>query len=944
MGSNTKFLEKVAEHILSNSGKKTLDTLVVFPNRRSAIFLKKYLMQQVSGTYWLPEIITIDDLMIRASGLNVIEPIKIHFELYKIHCRINGKQARTLDDFLNWAAIILHDFEEIDYTLADTQKLFSYLSEAKAIDKWNPDGTPLTPMQRDFLFFFQSLIHYYNNLKEKLLQNHSAYKAMVYRYAAENSTEILDRLSWKKYYFIGFNALTKSELQFTEHLRKHFELDFIIDGDTFYLQNSKLPQHEAGHFLNNLFDRWKITKPLWVGDDLTATEKHIEIASVPKLIGQAKYAGQLLQEWLGNNRFKPEETAIVLGDENLLIPLLSSLPDKNMATGEKLSYNLTLGYPLSQSPYNNFISRWIELLILSYEDPSGKIFIPAFLHLINSSLANYLYGESSNAFLTKITEHNSVLISYDKLIEIARDTAFEELPRLLTANIRKPENFPSAAGSFLLKMQQQLDHDDNKNILWKNQTILLRTQINNLKNLLEEYDFQFTYRTLQKLFNRIFNTTPLSLLGEPLSGIQIMGMLETRNLDFKNIIVLGMNEGVLPSNNFQDTLIPFDIRKNFGLPLPQDNTAVYTYHFFRLLQRTENAVFIYNSYPGELGGGEKSRFLLQIRDELCSANPLISYTETTVGSPFSKDLHNSEIVVEKTNEIVENLNKIITTGLSPSALTTFIICPLKFYFRYVIGLKEEDQLEEFIESNIFGSVLHGVLEDIYSRYIGKPIDISTLQSTVSKFENQLKNRFLEFYGTSDFSYGKNLLIYNVAKEYIGKFLNYDLYELRKTPREIIALEKKFETEIFVNEKKISLYGYFDRIDYNSATNEYRIIDYKTGKVDKRDLYIKEWQQLIESEKFTKSFQVLFYAYLFHKKHADILLLQTGLISMVKLSAGYQEPHLPDEVTNINSITNNFEEVLKILLSDILNSNQPFAQRIEDRQCTFCDFRSICNRG
>ena len=941
--SNQKFLEKTADYLLKKVGHQAGDTLVVFPNKRPLLFLKNYLMEQTESNLWLPEMMSIDDFITSASGLQQEDTVAIYFKLYQLHKTIAGSNARSLDDFLNWAPVILHDFEDTDYALADARTLFSFLTDVRVLEQWNPNGQPLTAMQKAYLDFYRAQIDYYEQLRAGLLENKMGYRAQIYRYLAENIATLSEAFPWKHLFFIGFNALTPAEKTILNYLRNHFDFEFLVDGDAYYLDTPKQQQKEAGRFLNNLFAEWHMENPKWVANNLLSQSKHFEVAAVPLSVGQTRYAGQLVNTLLqeGNN---PLEIAIVLGDENLLIPLLSSLPERNPATGHKIPYNVTLGYPLSQSPYQYLVEKWIEILLQRERDPEQKIFVPLVLELIHSSIMQFLSGNKGRYLEKKLIQSNQVMISKQALSSLISNSGLEFLEMMLLAEFQHFNQVLTALFKLLTAIAEKSNEEENPtNLLWKYQTDLLWQQLKYLEHVVSPNREEITLKTCQILFHEIFKTTKVNLRGEPLSGIQIMGLLETRSLDFKNLIVLGANEGIVPRNTFQDTLIPMDIRKRFGLTLPQDASAVYAHHFFRLLQRAEKAVFLFNSQQGDMGGGEKSRFLLQIKDELLPLNPAIHYTETFINSPLKKEVASETISIEKNEDVLLQLEKLAHAGISPSAFNTFITCPIKFYFRYLLKLQEEEALEPSVEANTFGSVVHGVLEDMLTPFLGKTVNVKEIEKSLQSVDTLLKKHFLIEYKIADLKYGRNLLIYNVAKEYVLRFVNNDIRALTKEARKILALEKKFESSFQTGEIKIKIKGVFDRIDALPDGADIRIIDYKTGKVEPKDLSFSSWEKLLESEKYSKAFQVLLYAWLYKKNVPQTTGIRPGIISMRNRSFGFMEVKLPDKETDILSVLPEFENILGNLVQLLFDVSTPFVQRKEDRVCGFCEFKRICNR-
>jgi len=387
---STLFLDKIADFLIRSGSGDNLHTLVVLPNRRSQVFLKQALAKKTGKDFWLPDMLTIDELMTHLSGLTVIDPLVAYFELFRIHRDIEKEKARSLDDFLSWAPLMLNDFSDIDYYLADAHSLFNELSEVKALEQWNLGERPLTEMQTAYLTFFHSLFGYYEQLQIRLHAKKTAYKAMAYRIAAEKMRDgDFETVRWSNFVFVGFNALTEAEQQVVAALKEHFLLHYFIDTDRYYFDPKQKGSHEAGTFLYAVIRSLKLDAPQWVGNDLLSGKKEIEITAVPRQTGQVKYAGQLLYKWLVEEKADAKSIAVVLADERLLIPLLGAVPSGSNGSG-MFHYNVTMGYPLMQSPFYDLIYRWIQLLILRKEDASSRISLPALDGLMQNPLLEML--------------------------------------------------------------------------------------------------------------------------------------------------------------------------------------------------------------------------------------------------------------------------------------------------------------------------------------------------------------------------------------------------------------------------------------------------------------------------------------------------------------------------------------------------------------------------
>jgi len=419
-------------------------------------------------------------------------------------------------------------------------------------------------------------------------------------------------------------------------------------------------------------------------------------------------------------------------------------------------------------------------------------------------------------------------------------------------------------------------------------------------------------------------------------------MLETRNLDFKNIVLLSANDGILPKTSSLESFIPFDIRSAYGLPLPKDKSDIYAYHFYRMLQRARNMIVVYNSEPGDLGGGEKSRFILQIEKELSPAGKNLKIFNKTLSIPFNVSNKEEGINIPKTDEILNLIRKKLKDGISPTSLSVYISCGLKFYFRYVLGLKAPDSIDESIEADVFGTVVHRVLQDIYEGSKGKYIEIDFLKTQLKRIDDLLLKWFAEKYPGGDIRSGKNLLILKVAGKYVRRFINRENDELKRQRRYLIATEEELLHKLDIGGETIFLKGTIDRSDRINGQGIVRIIDYKTGAVEQKDLNLKEWDMLITEPKMAKAFQVLFYAYLFARTYKVIREIDAGIYSLRKLSQGFISLKLPDSVNLFESFSR-FEEQLSSLIRNMLDPAETLHQTDDTDQCKWCDYKDICNR-
>ncbi len=950
------FLDKTADLIINNYSNETDKICVVFPNRRSGLYLKKSIAARLEKSIWSPQIYSLEDFIISLSGFRVIDPVYLLFELYKIHKEIEGDQSQSLADFLNWGKVLLNDFNEADKYLTKTSSLFDYLTDEKALALWNPGNPTLSEFQLRYLRFYQSLKTYYNRLTSELIHKNEVYPGLAYRKVAENIETISEKLPYKKIIFAGFNALTTAEKRIISALESTGRALILWDSDRYYMDDSG---QEAGAFIRPVYEKANKETFKWIGNYFRESNKNITVIGVPLSVGQAKVAGQLLEQ-LSEKSEELDQTAVVLNDETVVEPLLNSIPDQ---IGK---FNLTMGLPLKSTPLFRLFDSVFELQnnILKFSNFNSKnprIYYRDLLQVLNHPYVLQILRENMmDGLPLKILESNKTFFDFKELIDLFFSK--EDLLKKLIFPVASPWNDnPAAALESLQEILSILknyfilsyheDKSDRENTDLEIEYLFHFQKIfHKISHLLTIYPYVEDLKMFRSLFSQLARIA-LPFYGEPLHGLQIMGMLETQTLDFKNIILLGVNEDFLPSGKSNNSFIPYYIRRNFSLPVHYETNAIYAYHFYRLMQRAENIFILYNSESGELGGGEKSRFISQLQYEFPKYNPNLIVKDTILKIPLHEDKIEDKIEISKSPEIIESLQNLGEYGFSASSLNTFRICPLQFYFKYVAGIDESEEPEETIEASTLGSIVHEVLAKVYQQMKGREIIVKDIFNRKNQIPELLDEALKKHYPGGDTGYGKNLLIVKVAEFYITSLLDYEADYLRKIEQEgdklvIKEIERSFSVDLPIeNELKnfnVRLSGRIDRIDYTSGI--LRLIDYKTGRIDSKDLAMNSWDELLTEMRLDKCFQLLFYAFIYYRHQAsDKDPVCPGIISLRSPGQGFMQLHLPDNenasVTNLDR----FESVLKSMLQKIFNPEEPFRQTDNIEKCHFCAFKQICNR-
>lgn len=908
------------------------DICIVLPNKRAGLFLKQHFSQLIDKTIWLPEILGAEELIEQLSDVEIIDNVTQLFELYTAYKKTE-KEPETFEEFSKWGQILLHDFNEIDRYLIPTKNLFNHINEARALEVWNLGEAPITDFENQYLQFWKQLGSLYNAFSEHLNKKSWAYQGMAFRNVAEeiqNNPEefIAKKIKWKKVVFVGFNALNKAEETIISTLKKQNKAEILWDADAYYLNNDI---QESGLFLR-AFQKKEVFTPFnWVSNKFNTEEKSITILGIPQNIGQAKYISNIITKLGNENNYK--DTSVVLADENLLIPVLQSIPE------EVENINVTMGYPLKNTPLNNFFEFYLTALLNAERfGQKGELtyHYKDILKIVQLPFSKTVFGtDNCLAVKKKIVTHNWVFINKEKLDFINEELGIA-LPETYTINgiLEHCLAYIEKAKTIYSKQKKE-DKNMDLELEYLFQFAKLFNQLN---TLLIDYPYIETCKNLFLLYRQLLSTYAIELYGEPLLGLQVMGMLETRNIDFKNVILLAANEGVLPAGKSFNSFIPFDIKRAYKLPTHIEKDAIYAYHFYRLIQHAENITILYNTETNEFGSGEQSRFVTQIENELKEKNnitinkQLISYPSATEEAVIKK--------VEKTHEIKTAIIARLQKGISPSALNTYINCPLDFYYKYILGVKEADEVEETIDHSSFGTYIHAILELLYQPYIDKnitEIDLKNMLKLVSETTHQV---FAKDFSDKELQAGKNLLTYNVALNYIKTFIKNEIDFVKKNKEDVYikALEKElnepFNFDIGGETIAVNLKGIADRID--SFGDTVRIIDYKTGLTETKDLKLKELEELTQPNKKNKAFQILMYAYLYNKEfNISNSQLRSGIISFRKLSNGFMPFKMDKEESIGEEILTDFETVLQTIFKEMLDTSIPFQHNTEALYCEFC---------
>lgn len=932
------FLAEVARTLRADHPTDLDQVTVVFNNRRSGLFLRRQFASMSDKPFFLPQIIGIDELISELGGLEIVPNEFLLFELYKIHCAIGGAERKfqTFEEFISFGDMMMVDFSEIDLYCVDAKQLFSNLHEIKAIGEWDIETGTLTEFQRRYLEFYKSLYLYYESLHQHLLAKGKAYSGMAYRHVAENIEELAKSKSYHKIYFVGFNALSTSEKTIIQHYSRAGIGQLITDGDAYYVDD---PNQEAGHFLR-VHQQGEFARTLGYTDHFSQGKKDITIVSCPENVLQCKYAGNLLQQLMQKHPDNPiEQTAIVLADESLLMPTLNALPP------EIKTANITMGYPFTNTGVHSLA---VKLFNLHQHRRSQLFHHQDILDIISDlGICNVLGINNIHSKLTHLLSFNHVIFATkEEIAELCKKAGCDIAPIefIFSDGTPSPDDFLRMASHLVevLYTNHVYDHD----IKEREALACLLEIIRHFQDLQSEYQFIENLNVLNKIYTRLSQRRSVSFYGEPLQGLQILGVLETRNLDFKRVILISANEGTIPSGRTNNTLIPYNLKIAFGIPTFHDKDAVYAYNFYRLLQRADDVHLLYSTESDGNGKGAPSRFILQVRRELATRYPDNITLHEQVLSAANTSLPEPEVAIfEKTDAITHRINEMSAQGFSPSALNKYRSCPLRFFYENVLHIKESESVSEDLERNELGSTIHGVLENIYKQCQGEFLTTELLKTALDNLDDLLSQELEKQFKYGRSHEGRNHFLEAVAKVQITNFLKSEIQQLEAGNQiKIIALEEDLSQKLTIDidgqQHTVKIFGIADRIDEWNGTT--RIIDYKSGGVKPEDLRVADgepdWAEVPD-----KWFQVMIYTWLFQKKSQSYTPHIAGIYPLRRLGAEFMTASWEESEILTPKHLSTFEEMLKQLISQIINPAIPFVPTPEAKHpaCGYCPFSETC---
>lgn len=952
------FLSSVAEYLFETYGNRMYSMAIVFPNKRARLFFTKYLSEAARKPVFSPAYYTITEYIQQIANETIADQLTLLFNLYESYIAVTNSKE-SFDDFLFYCEMMLADFDDIDKYMVDAGMLYRNLTDLKEIEAytdyldesqlkairqfWETFSTGQNSAEKQkFASIWEVLFNIYTDFRGRLANSGMAYEGMAYRNAllAIEKNEV--ELPGSQVAFVGFNALNKCEDKLFSILKNSNRALFFWDFDDYYLKRKSF--HEAAYFLGNLIMKYPSPAGFKFESNLSDPGKTIKIIDIPSSIGQAKNLPEIISHLPEKWKENALNTALALADETLLMPVLSSLPTD---IGE---INVSMGYPLKETQVYSLITMLIDLhQNKRIKENSEELFYHSDVkRLLQHGLFSGQDRELVSTFIDEITKSNQVYINFEK-----QKNAGNPLPFIFHSGISST-NFIPYLLSVLDNIAEKLQ-DKSLQLIDTEQEALARVT-NNLRrmnDILNNSTIAYSFKSLLRLIEKLLQSTTLPFTGEPLSGMQIMGILETRVLDFENLIILSMNEGIFPKSGNVPTFVPYTLRKAFGLPTIEHQDAIFAYYFYRLMQRAKNIVLVYSSSTTENKSGEPSRFIRQLEFD----DSFDKERKTLVYSIYPQQIR--KVIAEKNSTSREFLLKKYAgpsaKALSPSAINTFLNCPLRFYFRYVANIPEPESILEEVESNVLGSILHKTMEQLYKPFENKIIafaEIEKLMNDKQTLELAIKKAFYEEYfepgneftgsETVEFT-GKNIIVREVVGQYARQIIRFDT---KHAPLNITGLEQKHQHSFNLSDGfEIVTGGIIDRIDQSNGL--LRIIDYKTGKVKDSfasvvDLFVADPEKRNEA-----AFQTLFYSLIVSKntgkRNIQPRLYFVREMNNTNFTGELYFGEKKDKLENTEPLLAEFEDLLLKTLESIFSTTGEFNQTENENICKNCPYKDICGK-
>jgi len=911
----SSFLQDIAQ-LLKTQHQSLADVAVVLPGKRTSIFLKKHLKALEKGAHWHPEFLTMSEVLAKQTPFQAIQQLDLLVEAFLSFKEV-CKSEESFDSFMSWGPVMLADFNEIDHQLADPDAVFTDLRKIKYVEAWSFNAEELSLTQEEFLYFWNQLPKVYHHLKNKLQQKGSTYGGAIARWQCEQALP-LDH-GFEHLYVVGLNAMTQAEAATVRQWLRLGTATVLFDGDEWYVND---PQIEAGTFIRQAT---QVLGKLPIANHFCSKGKHLQIVAASSAVAQCKWVMNVLQEMSEDDI---ENTAIVLPDESMLPAVIESIPD------QVKSANVSMGIALRSTPLSGLIAAFFRMM----EGSSGSVRFSDLLDLLRHPYIKSISSKTAllNTLENDIVKENLTFIDLNTPQKRNWNTELQQwlTPWLKAAKSKRPEDIIEGLYHLVESIDggKEQKEEEKPNDAQLNQRVMKQV-MKQFANVLRKVErFQNKHQVLEspyafrQILMKMLNKEQLDLLGEPLSGLQIMGLLETRALDFKNVFILACNEGILPQRHFSDSFLPQDVRAQYHLPSPSDREAIFAAYFYSLIQRCERAFLLYAEGEQSMEkAGEKSRYLQQLEYHF-KAHPKIKLSQTNFSIPSGK-LPALPSGMWSNDWVKNRVKVLLDGGLSPSAINTWIQCKQDFFFKYIMGLNEQEDVEETMESSTFGTIVHEVMEEVLKPFINKIITAEDIDQIEVGLVNKVEEVITKNYKGNLTKQGENYLAKKVVEQYLRALLK---VERQNIPATLQSLENKLNMSISTD-IPFNIRGTVDRIDQKDGIT--RVIDYKTGRVEPRELNIASIEAL-EDPKHSKALQVLLY--LLMAKENGIISgrsVEGGIISARNISNGFMKV-----TVNKDDFDESTEQELRawlLKLRDELLSDQEIVHNPDAEYCEYC---------
>lgn len=936
---NSNFIQTLALHIKEKYNLEKDELTVVFPNKRAAFYLRSRFKEIYKEDIWLPQMLSIEEAVTQWSGVQLVDTVDMLFELISIDSELY-QQGDSISIFGSMASQMAKDFDEIDQYEVNAELLFSYINDLRQLGVWNLDGG-ITPKEQQYLLFFENLIRYYDRLRKRLEHQGKGYYGMITRSLASFSdNELVAKVRNRMVLFAGFNALTPTERKIIDKLYKAGHAEVIWDFDRYYVDDE---HNEAGLFARDYIQHDVPWKPTVFSNSLLTDKKEIHLVGVNGNTIQAKALQSLLQVE------ESSDIAVILADEKLMIPVLNAIPDQERYD----RVNVSMGYPLKQTALDRLVTEFFALHRKGRKIKEKGWYLWPILRILDEEIIRTIFQKEEidelEKYITYITNNSLFIYQRKDFEKYCRSKDLQEFMRLLLQEHteRRPIQLTETLRTLLVFIANKIQGSEQQNamLFLLNQVSETGKVVNRLKDIMERYpNYVVTFDELEVLYRLVSSGTNIKLNSSTTTGLQLMGLLEARNLDFKTFYMIGVNEGILPAGKSYNSFIPYNIRKERGLPDDHEKQAVYAYHFYRQLQGSEKVYFIYNT-NGNDSGGEPSRFLLQLKYELAARNPQINIVEEVFANITEPSSPSRLLTINKSDQLMALLRQKLqpeqdSQALAPTSLSAYLQCPFKFCLKHLMGIKDESAEEE-VQNNIIGSVVHDTLQALYTDYCNTIISPTLFTNVIEPSLNRKLDEVVHrFFGQGLPNVGYNYLIKQNIDKMLETYLHYETSELKNHEISMLAVEQLLTTTIEVGSIPCRISGKADRID--CCDGIFRIIDYKTGNIEAREVKVSN---KIETPRDIpeKALQLLIYKYLYLKNNPQIPPEQVTA-AIFGLRNRQIRFELKVDYSPLNDdFMGTMEQMLSSILQSMMDRSIPFSQPTDTKlkPCHFCDFKAIC---